>query len=94
VHLPAADAPRRKVARGIQRTDVEVLEAVGSARAFVADPLRSLAADVRAGVASPDQPGKGDPYQDVQIRRPPRHLPHGRLGPDVLERVDERALHG
>lgn len=54
--LPLLARRAGKVARGLQRGDTEFLDAVGSARAFVGDPLRSLAADIRAGAVSLDQP--------------------------------------
>jgi hypothetical protein len=57
VHLPLLTRRGGKVARGLLRDDVDFLDAVGSAKAFVADPLRSLAEDIRAGDAPLDQPG-------------------------------------
>jgi hypothetical protein len=54
IHLPLMARRSGKVARGIQRDDVEFLDAVGSARALVSDPLRALAMDVRDGAAPLD----------------------------------------
>jgi hypothetical protein len=56
VQLPLLTRRAGKVARAIQREEIEFLDAVGSARAYVADPLRRLAGDVRAGVAPLDMP--------------------------------------
>jgi hypothetical protein len=55
VHLPLLTRRAGKVTRSIQRTDVDFLDATGSARAFVGDPLRALAEEIRAG-APVDQP--------------------------------------
>jgi hypothetical protein len=56
IHLPLLARRAGRVARGIQRDDVEFGDAIASAKAFIADPLRTLATDIRDGVASPDQP--------------------------------------
>jgi 5-methylcytosine-specific restriction enzyme A len=56
VHLPLLTRRAGRVARGIQREDVEFGDAVTSAKAFVADPLRALAEDIRSGAVPVDHP--------------------------------------
>jgi len=58
IHLPLMARRAGKVARGIQRDDVEFGDAIASAKAFIADPLRALAADIRAGDVPLDTPAK------------------------------------
>jgi HK97 family phage prohead protease len=56
IYLPLLARRAGRVARGIQRDDVEFGDAIASAKAFIADPLRALAADIRAGNVSLDAP--------------------------------------
>jgi hypothetical protein len=68
-HLPLLARRGGKVARGIQRSDVDFLDATGSAKAFVADPLRALAEDIRAGAVRVDHPAS------LALPPPPPPLP-------------------
>jgi hypothetical protein len=58
IQLPLLTRRAGKVARGIQRDDVEFGDAIASAKAFIAEPLRALAEDIRAGVAPLDAPAR------------------------------------
>jgi hypothetical protein len=87
VNLPLLTRRSGRVARGIQRDDTtEFLDAVGSAKAFVADPLRALAMDIRDGVASPDQP--------AQLALPPPPPPEPTVEMLLLKAVYWRARDG
>jgi hypothetical protein len=68
-HLPLLTRRAGKVARGLQRTDTEFFDAVGSAKAFVSDPLRALAMDIRDGAAPLDAPAS------LALPPPPAPLP-------------------
>jgi hypothetical protein len=54
IHLPLLTRRAGRVSRSIQRTDADFLDTTGSARAFVADPLRQSAADIRVGAVPLD----------------------------------------
>jgi hypothetical protein len=54
IRLPLLTRRGGRVSRSIQRTDGDFLDATGSARAFVADPLRQSAADIRVGAVPLD----------------------------------------
>jgi hypothetical protein len=58
VQLPLLTRRAGKVARGLQRDDTEFLDAVGSAKAFVCEPLRQSAEDIRAGAVPLDAPAQ------------------------------------
>jgi hypothetical protein len=56
IEMPVLTRRAGRVARGIRSDDPDFLDAIGSARALVGDPLRQSAADIRTGVVLRDQP--------------------------------------